>query len=58
VLIAVLAASIAIWCLVVLVAGLIWHWPVIALGCLAAVVTAGTITSVVIFRIIHRQHRC
>ncbi len=55
---AVLAAFVAFWCLVALVAGLILHWPAIALGCLAAVVAAGTITSVVIFRIISRQHRC
>jgi MFS superfamily sulfate permease-like transporter len=54
---AVLAAVVAVWCLVTLVAGLILHWPVIALGCLAAVVAAGAVTSAVIFRIISRQHR-
>ncbi len=54
---AVIAALVAGWCLIALLAGLVLHWPVIALGCLAGVVAAGTITSVVISRIIHRQHR-
>ena len=57
VLFAVFAAVVAFWCLLALTAGLFLHWPAIVLGCLAAAAAAGTVTSTVIFRLIHRQHR-
>jgi F0F1-type ATP synthase membrane subunit c/vacuolar-type H+-ATPase subunit K len=50
---AVLVALAAFWCLVVFV---VWHWPGIALGCLAAAVAAGAITTVSV-RIVCRQRR-
>jgi hypothetical protein len=53
----VFAAVVAFWCLLALTAGLFLHWPAIVLGCLAAAAAAGTVTSTVIFRLIHRQHR-
>jgi hypothetical protein len=53
---AVLAAFVAFWCLVALT-GLFLGWPALALGCLAGLVAASTVTTAVIFRVIHRQHR-
>jgi len=57
VLFGVIGALVALWCLVALVVGLLLQWPVIALGCLAGAVAAGTTTSAIIFRAIHRQNR-
>jgi hypothetical protein len=57
VLVGVIAATTAMWCLGALLVGLALHWPVIVLGCLAAVVAGGTVTSAVVFRVIRRQDR-
>ena len=57
-LLGVIAAFVAFWSAVALIAGLLNSWPVIVLGCLAGVVVAGVVTSVVIFRVIGRQERC
>ena len=56
-LVAVLAAFAAFWTLLALITGLVLGWPTILLGCLAGVVVVGTVTSAVIFRVIHRQGR-
>jgi hypothetical protein len=47
---ATISAMCAFWAAILLAAAILGGWPVIAVGCCAAMVVAGVVVSVVIFR--------